>query len=192
MGKSDKRPENTAFKQQRLKSWQPLLIPKSVIPFFFILGLLFVPLGMVLKIASDNVVEVTLDYTNCKLQGPEFSKPSQNIGITEWKFDPVSNNCTLRFAVPSQMQHPVYMYYKLTNFYQNNRKYVKSFDLKQLQGEANFNVPAECDPLGQVVKPVDVKVNNQSVQSQTGAVYYPCGLIANSIFSGTCSLIRYH
>jgi hypothetical protein len=63
MQNNSKRPESilnfkpdTAFKQQRLKSWQPLLTPKSVIPVFFIIGLVFIPIGMVLKLASDNVI----------------------------------------------------------------------------------------------------------------------------------------
>jgi hypothetical protein len=183
MPKESKKPENTAFKQQRLKSWQPLLTPKSVIPAFFIIGLLFVPLGIVLHLASDKVVEVRFDYTKCPEATAQFTTSNVD-GIKEWKYDSISKNCTIRFEVPQAITGPVYMYYRLSNFYQNNRKYVKSFDLKQLKGQALTSVDAACDPLSKVPKPENVKVNGQTVSTSPDAIYYPCGLIANSLFSG--------
>ncbi|CEG83148.1 hypothetical protein RMATCC62417_17119 [Rhizopus microsporus] len=38
--------------------------------------------------------------------------------------------CILDFTVPTTMKGPVYMYYRLTNFYQNHRQYIKNFDSK--------------------------------------------------------------
>jgi hypothetical protein len=192
MPAESKKPENTAFKQQRLKSWQPLLTPKSVIPSFFIIGLLFVPLGIVLHLASDKVsminkvTEVRFDYTRCQeLAKPEFSAPTIENGIKAWRYDPTSQNCTIQFDVPTEIAAPVFIYYRLTNFYQNNRKYVKSFDLKQLNGQAVVHPDSVCDPLGKVgSNQVTVKVGGQTVQVSPDAVYYPCGLIANSMFSG--------
>lgn len=46
---------DTAFNQQRLKSWQPLLTPKVVLPSYFIVGLFFIPIGIALFYASENV-----------------------------------------------------------------------------------------------------------------------------------------
>jgi len=46
---------DTAFKQQRLKAWQPILTPKTVLPTFFIVGIIFAPLGGLLLYASNNV-----------------------------------------------------------------------------------------------------------------------------------------
>ena len=50
-----RRPEDTAFKQQRLKAWQPILTPNWVIGTFLIVGVIFVPVGLSLKAESDNV-----------------------------------------------------------------------------------------------------------------------------------------
>lgn len=36
------------------------------------------------------------------------------------------NPCDINITVPERMEPPIYMYYKLTNFYQNHRRYVKS------------------------------------------------------------------
>lgn len=66
------------------------------------------------------------------------------------------------------------MYYRLTNFYQNHRRYVQSLDLNQLKGDAvSYNTikGGTCDPL--------------AVNTTARKVYYPCGLIANSFFNDT-------
>ena len=39
---------DTAFKQQRLKAWQPILTPKTVLPTLFIIGIVFAPIGALL------------------------------------------------------------------------------------------------------------------------------------------------
>lgn len=80
--------------------------------------------------------------------------------------------CTLQFSIPSDIQPPVYLYYRLTNFYQNHRRYVRSLDTSQLRGNALDNDTIDgsaCDPL----------------RIRDGKAIYPCGLIANSIFNDT-------
>ncbi len=71
------------------------------------------------------------------------------------------------------MAPPVLFYYQLTNFYQNHRRYVNSFFDKQLKGtkvDAGAVNNSPCQPL---------------TSNGTGIPYYPCGLIANSIFNDT-------
>jgi len=74
------------------------------------------------------------------------------------------------------MQRPVYMYYGLSNFYQNHRLYVMSKDTSQLAGGhmsaelTTMLTKSNCHPyVG------DIRRN---------IVYAPCGLIANSLFNG--------
>ncbi|KAJ5424391.1 LEM3/CDC50 family protein [Penicillium cf. griseofulvum] len=185
-----RRPANTAFRQQRLKAWQPILTPKSVLPLFFIVGVIFAPIGGVLLWASSLVQEISIDYSNCAEQAPigEFAsvphysatfKSSKSISAPSWsrsvnESDSDAITCTLFFEVPNELPAPVFMYYRLTNFYQNHRRYVQSLDLNQLKGDA---VPygkiqgGACDPL--------------AANTTAHKVYYPCGLIANSFFNDT-------
>ena len=82
--------------------------------------------------------------------------------------------CTIKFHVPNEIEAPVFLYYRLTNFYQNHRRYVKSLNQEQLAGKFVTNKTlqdSECVPLGW--------------DGTKG--YYPCGLIANSIFNDTFS-----
>ncbi|KAG0261486.1 hypothetical protein BGZ95_004224 [Linnemannia exigua] len=192
-----RKPANTAFKQQRLKAWQPILTPKTVLPTFILIGILFAPIGGLLLWASDTVAEVVIDYTQCETAGQSFvnipedsfstSFPGFKGAVEPPAFKAVPNivkgnnatwpttTCTVKFTIPDDMKKPVFIYYRLSNFYQNHRRYVKSVDAKQLSGVARLAPElsgGSCDPLA-VVK-----------DGETQYPIYPCGLIANSMFNG--------
>lgn len=83
--------------------------------------------------------------------------------------------CSLEFQIPDDIGPPVLFYYRLTNFYQNHRQYVKSLDSSQLAGQAESNgtiASGYCTPL--------------TLDAQKRP-YYPCGLIANSLFNDSYS-----
>ena len=88
--------------------------------------------------------------------------------------DPVNTSvCSLQFNIPDNLNPPVLLYYRLTNFYQNHRRYVKSLDSDQLKGNAKRNDSlGSCDPLD---------------TDSDGKPYWPCGLIANSFFNDSFS-----
>lgn len=78
--------------------------------------------------------------------------------------------CIIDFTVPQTMKAPVFINYRLTNFYQNHRQYIKSYNSDQLMGHSvnQAGVDSTCSPLG----------------SSNGKIMYPCGLIANSVYNG--------
>ncbi|KAL2071890.1 hypothetical protein VTL71DRAFT_13125 [Oculimacula yallundae] len=205
-----RRPANTAFRQQRLKAWQPILTPKTVLPLFFAIGIIFAPIGGGLLYASAQVQEIILDYSKCYVDAPDypevapmrskdvtlnFNKNSSNTIRSEptWSKRPVNSTygpegaeqvtvptiqCTINFTIPNAMKPPVLFYYRLTNFYQNHRRYAKSFNTAQLSGDAvsaDSIDGGDCEPL--TVEIVD------GVKKP----YYPCGLAANSVFNDTFS-----
>jgi hypothetical protein len=193
-----RRPPNTAFRQQRLKAWQPVLTPKVVIPLYLVLGIIFTPIGGILFWRYMSVPSLTINYTNCinqtldktqempgDLVKASFKKSDDPVKVrwTHWNTTqryPLSNAnlstemCRLEFNVPQDLEAPIYLYYTMTNFYQNHRKYVKSFFDKQLKGDVvsyGDIAASDCSPL--------------SVDGDTKKAYYPCGLIANSVFNDT-------
>ncbi|WFC98694.1 hypothetical protein MYAM1_001426 [Malassezia yamatoensis] len=88
--------------------------------------------------------------------------------------NPLSYRCTISFSVPNAMSDGVFLYYRLTNYYQNHRRYLKSIDYSQMQNKprtAKDLQDGQCKPLGR--------------DPNTGKGIYPCGLIANSIFNDT-------
>ena len=80
----------------------------------------------------------------------------------------------------ADMEEPVYLYYELSNFYQNHRRYVKSLSFKQLQGFIGEEYTADCTPLEKVANPDDPDGDKLLLS--------PCGLIANSLFNDVISL----
>jgi len=192
--KFSKRPANTAFKQQRLKAWQPILTPKTVLPTLFAVGILFAPIGGLLIWGSNKVTEITLDYTQCDASAPTDGSTAQlpssaysyafssghsgtSLNPPTWTFSndstrPVGEQavCTVNFDVPYDLDPSVFLYYKLTNYYQNHRRYVQSLDTTQLRGSYR----SLSDINGGNCKPIT---------SQNDKPYYPCGLIANSVFN---------
>jgi hypothetical protein len=151
------------------------------------------------------VQEISIDYTNCIQQSPETSAnfdanekletiPKNRVSasfknkmVTEptwghardnytWPMSGVSREtdvCILTITTPNVIDPPILFYYRLTNFYQNHRRYVKSVDIDQLKGKAKSAddiKSGDCTPLN---------VNDE------GKPYYPCGLIANSMFNDT-------
>nr|CAI5842685.1 unnamed protein product [Callosobruchus analis] len=62
---------DSAFKQQRLPAWQPILTAGTVLPTFFVIGIAFIPVGIGLLYFSDEVKEHVIDYTNCMQAVPE-------------------------------------------------------------------------------------------------------------------------
>lgn len=61
----NKKPDNTAFKQQRLPAWQPILTAGSVLPAFFVIGLIFIPIGIGLFVTSNNIKEFQVQSRSC-------------------------------------------------------------------------------------------------------------------------------
>jgi len=155
---NSKRPANTAFKQQRLKAWQPILTPRPVILAFLAIGIVFVPIGAIMVWSSNTVQEYVQRYDN---------------------LCPVGSDCTVSLSVVEDMSPPIYMYYRLENYYQNHRRYVKSRNDQQLRGEqvSSYKSLDDCDP----IKSLD---NSQSADQ----FYMPCGLIARSVFNDTILL----
>lgn len=146
------KPQDTDFRQQRLRAWQPLLIPRNVIITFIILGCIFLPVGFVIWDGSGGIVEVEARYDN---------KPCDTL-------EPLPCIKSIEIPITEKIPSPVYFYYKLTNFYQNHRRYVKSRSDTQLSGDLDASTSG-CDPL----------------EDWNDKTLYPCGLISTSYFNDT-------
>ncbi|XP_013919628.1 PREDICTED: cell cycle control protein 50B-like [Thamnophis sirtalis] len=165
-------PDNTAFTQQRLPAWQPLLTAGTVLPLFFGLGLAFLAIGLSLFFTSEKIKELELDYT-----GTPGNNCSNCARLTN-SSDPRrvrSCQCGLTFKLPAPFPLPVCLYYQLSNYFQNNRRYSISRDDEQLSGVtwALRHPYQECKPY---------RYNSQ------GVPIAPCGSVANSLFNDTFEL----
>jgi hypothetical protein len=179
-------PEDTPFKQQRLPAWQPILTPNWVIGTFLIVGCIFMPIGGAIYAASSGVTEIRVPY------GDESACKS---GLS-----------TVVKIVPAKDMKNPFMYYELTNFYQNHRRYVTSRSDGQLRAaeqalessvfdSAVKNVQINtCTPLicsgNAGANGCGTTTDSVKANGRWNLIYYPCGLIARSIFNDTFSMLR--
>ncbi|RNF07913.1 hypothetical protein TraAM80_03061 [Trypanosoma rangeli] len=179
------------LKQQRLPAWQPILTPLSVAVAFFILGVIFVPLGVLITLTNQRAKELSVRYDHV-----QRCTSTHNTGA----FTYTGNGMTLRtgcitevyFELRERLVAPVYLYYELTKFYQNHRRYSKSRSDAQLAGAVVRDIP-DASPL---VTPGEIKgLSGTSIRYMDGLnlkykdfVYAPAGLIAWSMFNDTFTL----
>ena len=166
----DKRPSSSKFRQQQLPAWQPILTAGTVLPTFFVIGVAFIPVGIALLTFSGNVQEVVMEYTYCNSTDPAHGgAPCDD--VLRNATDAAPCTCHIGFNVSESLDGRVYMYYGLSNFYQNHRRYVKSRDVSQLNGQTDSAL-SDCKPFA----------------TSEGTSIAPCGAIANSLFNDTFEL----
>eukprot|EP00761_Pharyngomonas_kirbyi_P012784 gb/GECH01012811.1/.p1 GENE.gb/GECH01012811.1/~~gb/GECH01012811.1/.p1 ORF type:complete len:338 (+),score=61.32 gb/GECH01012811.1/:1-1014(+) len=168
-------PANTRFKQQNLPAWQPVLSPTWVIGTFFIVAVIFIPVGAVLLSVSNSVHEQTIRYDDeCEMQ-------TQSAGN-------LYCNARLEFEITQEMKSPVYMYYRLDGFYQNHRRYSQSKSDAQLAGK-EVGLVSDCAPhryYGDNASDEEREREGLENPSRNSSlIYNPCGLIAYSMFNDT-------
>lgn len=116
-------------------------------------------------------------------------------GIEVLYFDPKGSSncqpnsvCTVSFSLGSSLKAPVFLLYKLDNFYQNHRRYIQSKSNEQLLGQAITTSQASiCAPF---ITNAQMKVSRSwgGVALDPNAVASPCGSIAYTFYNDTFSL----
>ncbi|CAM9470346.1 unnamed protein product, partial [Laminaria digitata] len=158
MAEDENRPLNRPYYQQTMRSWSMLLTPLRAVGGYLLIGLIFVPLGAFLWGDADSIVDMRHQY-----DGEDTAL--DDCKITEYN---ENKNCTISFNITEDVAGPVFVYYELSNFYQNHATYVASVDQDQLLGSTSTStVDDSCTPL---------------VYNGT-QVLHPCGLIANTLFN---------
>ncbi|CAF1579096.1 unnamed protein product [Adineta ricciae] len=167
-----KKPADTAFKQQRLPAWQPIITANTALPVFLAIGLIFIPIGIVLVVTSERVLEFDLDYTDTNCISLNVSNTTCADVLAQANYTGASCTCQKSFTLDKDFEGDVYFYYGLVNYYQNHRRYVRSRDDNQLLGKKDA-VSSDCQPFQKSVNGTDIT---------------PCGAIANSKFNDTLVL----
>jgi hypothetical protein len=183
-----KKPEDTAFKQQRLPAWQPVMSPRPVIGCFGVTSVAFVIIGAVILVESNNIIEVKERYDHS--QACPWDRRNASYG---YACEPLN----LTITIPKAMKNPL-IYYQVDNFYQNHRRYAKSRSDLQLSGDSPApDTITDCDPFlhpGQYNSLPDQKSVNFQGQGDmvdmSTVTYSPCGLIAWSMFNDTFRISR--
>ena len=161
--------KNSKFKQQKLPGWRPVPTITSTTIIFFCFGVVFIVLGIIILVFSNQIEEVSYRYD-------EECKKNKN----------ANNKCTITLDIKNKMKKKIMIYYQLNGFYQNHRRYVKSKSDEQLHGKEftleEMKNSQDCDPaitnedMGQSKSITGKKL-------EEGELAVPCGLIAKSYFN---------
>jgi hypothetical protein len=169
-----KEPSNSNLLQQKIPSLQIVYTPTCVGSTFFVSGIISLMLGLVLYFYAAQVIEVSGTYA----------------GTSKSPCPDVSNTtCMVSIVVEQDMPGPVYFYYTLTNFYANHRRFVNSRSDSMNRGTFDESDPT-LRKAGSVLVEACEGFNYYTANGTSNRiVYYPCGLIARSLFNDTFLLL---
>lgn len=158
-----RRPRDNPLVQQHMKAFRPVQSFKSA---FITLGLAFLALfaiGLAMCLEATSAKEHSLRYDN-------------KCNVTE-------EYCAVEFRLREEMEGPVLVYYRLVDFYQNHRTFIKSRSYQQLAGKDNADT-SNCAPVDES-EDIDPRLPmlNGVILDQDSPLN-PCGIAAKSVFNG--------
>lgn len=167
-----------SFKQQKLPAWRPILRINSVVGTFVMASIALVIIGIGFLYVSGSKQSFSIDYTHCM---PLYGTRSCAQILTDWQLrtngsiTPPECTCWYKFELEEDFRSNVYVYYGLSNYYQNHLHYIRSKDTDQFKGE--LSASPDCKPFRtKMVTENGRRINRPIV---------PCGVIANSLFNDT-------
>ena len=140
---------------------------------FSVVSIVFIPIGAIVIGISSSVIEVEMDdYASaCCIRNCDASATWKRVD---------ANPCSVTVTVPAHMEPPIFVYYKLTKYYQNHRRYVRSRDDRQLRGEVREASDLQDSD--------SCKYHVLKDYEDPTSVVSPCGLIAWSVFNDSFAL----
>ena len=162
---STRKPPADAFNQQTLPDWSPKIGEREWIQIYYFLASLMLVLGSILCAEYAQHREWSYVYDGENADFTQCQITSANEG----------RSCTITFSFNEDVSGPLYVYYGLTNFHQNNRRYTKSVMTDMLTGSTAIDEDSAdlyCYPL----------------QYNGTRMIYPCGLQANTYFNDQFTL----
>lgn len=158
---------NSNFKQQKVASWRPVPSKLSILIFYTTVGLFFITIGVIINVLSSDLLYLTINYSSCS-----------------------SEACEVKFNLNQSYSSPIYFYYQLDGFHQNDNRYISSKSYSQLSGNIIDNDHAEKDCFP-IIKNSELPNGTKSLSGKElspSEVAFPCGLIARSFFNDTYEL----
>jgi hypothetical protein len=169
-----KEPSNASLLQQKIPSLQIVYTPTCIGSTFFITGIISLMLGLVLYFYSAKVIEVSGTYAG------SLNSPCPDVSKTP---------CTLSLVIDQDMPGPVYFYYTLTNFYANHRRFVNSRSDVMNRGSFDEGDPTLKKDGSTLINACEGFSSYNENKTSKRIVYYPCGLVARSLFNDSFQLV---
>lgn len=159
-------------------SYDPYYHPRYILPILTTIGLGCVCIGVALL--NAQAVEIVKDYSNLAELDPDVK-----LGMEVGKMGIID------VTIEKDMPKPVYLYYELTNFYQNHKRFVNSYGKRQTRGDAYLK--DDATPKTAFKNAVSQKYCERAKlgfsgppgDDLDGVQRWPCGLIPHTLFNDT-------
>lgn len=151
----EKPPAYTVFSQQRIAAWRPLVKPALAVGILLGLGSVLIIIGALFQVYVAPLAKIDVRYDDiCEGQ----------------------KTCKVEFEVKDRaLKGNIFLHYRLTNYYQNHKRYVASRSDSQLAGQyVKYEDMEECG---------DFRSTNGSSVPET--LILPSGAVAVSFFNDT-------
>ena len=158
--------------RQELEDKTPLCSVCCVVIYHLVFIVLFLAISIPILISYKKNDYIEVEYTSCQKD--------------------LNNICLLNFTIEEELTKPVYVYYKLDNFYTNQIDYVKSKSYSQLRGEkvAEEDIDSSCKDMSRNKDYFGESdcFSYTNITMKKNEILNPCGLIARSMFNDTFRL----
>jgi len=166
-----RRPRDNPLVQQHMKAFRPVHSFKSALILLTSAFIALFAIGLALCLEATG-----RGYAAAKEHSVRYDrKCAVTAGQTE--------TCTIEFSLVEDMEGPVLVYYRLVDFYQNHRMFIKSRSYQQLAGKPGADT-SKCSPVDESEDlDVHLPMLNGAVVNPDSPLN-PCGIAAKSYFNG--------
>lgn len=191
--------------QQTLPGYFNYPSPFLLVPFFFLFMIPFVVVGALILVQGPRHTPFEAEYSGIHRYQYLPTDPAVNInqGLLTFTAEGTTHaqgtRTWLRINITRYLKGPVYMYYKLDNFYQNYRDFHDGRSNSQLTGKQSLGNIYTCKPYthpgfreNEMSTPITVTDPSGVAVNRTigDFTYSPCGLAPWSKFNDTFVLYR--
>lgn len=173
---------DSRLQQQKLPHFYPEHGSLPVALTLVVFTILLLPMGVVIIVTSDKVTE--LDYRYDNINNYEFSVGAGGVNPVQFTFNgsTYSMGATARvtFTLSKSISAPVYVQYRLRNYFQNYRWFGASKDSSQLHG-GSAGLISDCKPY---------RYPGEARDERVPGYYNPCGAVPWSLFNDSISLYK--
>jgi hypothetical protein len=137
---------------------------------------------LVIGASFVSVAGTMITYSNDVVSVHERYDDEPGCDSTTWK---TPGQCNVTLELDRDMDEPVFLYYELTNFNQNNRYYRRSINWEQLRGEDQTDKEIfTCKPYDRIA---DLGYTPDGFDKDD--TMNPCGIGAKTFFNDTFELL---
>ena len=158
--------------------WQPPITSIGITTLLTVSSLILILLGVGIEVERASLKTLKVTYAGVNNAGAIFYETDAPNDVAQHNCTGEKRTanaawpeCTITFQIDQKMRGPIQVYYGVENMFQNNLIYSTSASYPQLEGK-------EKDE-----KSLRVTCSKGYLTDSAGDIYWPCGLIANTMFT---------